>query len=102
MTEYDPQIVERMVALVRELHEDHVKHGSYDIVQDFVAKTAAIIAELPAPVDPDLLLAREVAAETASIGDWSAQVLAGARDNEKPVRCSLAAIKRVRAETGNG
>lgn len=57
-----PELVERMVALVRELHADHVEHDMHDRVQDFVARTAAIVAELPKPVDPDLIEAKALIA----------------------------------------
>lgn len=54
MTKIDDALVERMVNLVRDLHADHVEHNMHDRVQDFVARTAAIVAELPEPVDPDV------------------------------------------------
>jgi len=89
-------LVERMVELVRDLHADHVKHGSHDYVQDFVLRTAAIVAELPNPVDPDLIEARKVAAETFYRGVTD-DVLAGEYDDKgRVVKCCLAGIKRGR------
>lgn len=54
----------------------------------FVDDASAIVAELPAPVDPDLLLARSL---TAS------QIEAGRHDESSLVSVALAAIKRARA-----
>ncbi len=89
-------LVERMQQLIRDLHEDHVKHGAHDYVQDFVARTAAIVAELPKPIDSDLLLARQIVADD---GGYDVSMIAdGQDDNRISVRIALAAIKRVRSE----
>lgn len=93
----DPALVERMVALVRDLHADHVKHGAHDYVQDFVARTAAIVAELPKPIDPDLIEAREMA---EALGWASANRLedlrTGRMDDFQGVKALLDALKRGR------
>ena len=72
MSEISQELAQRMAALVRDLYADHIKHGAHDYVQDFVARTAAIVAELPNPVDPVLLKAREIrAARYEADGDGS-------------------------------
>ncbi|GAA0729854.1 hypothetical protein [Sphingomonas japonica] len=48
---YDPALVERMVALIRDLRADHIKHGAHDYVQDFVSRTKAIADELATPAE---------------------------------------------------
>lgn len=99
MTKIDDALVERMVKLVRDLHADHVEHNMHDRVQDFVARTAAIVAELPEPVDPDLIEARKLVAkrynrETSS--DAILETLLGDDDDTDAVRNCVAAIKRGR------
>lgn len=106
MAEISPELVERMVALVRDLHGDHVKHGSYDIVQDFVTRTAAIVAELPGA---EQLEARRIISESygptrnaegrLQHGDGPARVdaiVSGKADDYWEMRCVIAAIKRGR------
>jgi len=90
-----PEVVERMAALVRDLHADHVKHGAHDYVQDFVARTAAIVAELPKPVDPDLIEARRMAADLNQ-GSTRTEWMAGRWDAGPAVQWHLAGIKRGR------
>lgn len=90
---------ERMVDLIRDLHADHLKHGAHDYLQDFVARTAAIVAELPVPIDPDLIEAREIAADRwdrEAMDGWAQIVLAGSCDHHTDVQLALKAIKRGR------
>lgn len=47
-----PELVERMVELIRDLRADHLQYNLHDREQAFVRRTAAILAELE-PVDPD-------------------------------------------------
>ena len=105
------EVVERMVALVRDLHADHVKHGAHDYVQDFVARTAAIVAELP--VDPLLIEARALCiAVVADIDDagglkssamlWTEKYYSGRCDNHKDVQKIYAALKARAVGEGDG
>lgn len=99
MTKIDDALVERMVKLVRDLHADHVEHNMHDRVQDFVARTAAIVAELPEPVDPDLIEARHQESEALERNGFiegALRVRNGEMDEEGPVRCRLEGIKRGR------
>lgn len=93
-------LVGRMVVLVRDLHADHLTCNMQDRVQDFVARTAAIVAELPKSVDPDLIEAREVAAACLDCPGQSVTYLklirSGTNDHYSEVRIALAAIKRGR------
>jgi hypothetical protein len=98
MTEYNPALVERMVALVRKAADgfaDENSHGSFWC--EVAIDADAIVAELRAPVDPDLAIANELAEQFG----WDRH------DCEKPgdllwegsgAALALAAIKRVRAE----
>lgn len=112
MTEYDPQLVERMVALVRKMAEacDDGDHDSGPIfLNDNEDEARAVIAELLAPVGADLRLARDLAASVlddlgpVSYG-WARMedMRAGGWDSSLAVQKIFAAIKRVRAQTGNG
>jgi len=86
----------RMVALVRRCADSAMASGDLYTMRE----ATAIVAELPQPVDPDLLEAREVA--IATVGDrdwpqvWAKEVRAGQYDRESRVRVALAAIKRGR------
>lgn len=82
----------------------HFLGGNYD-VETAVQTLAAALRELnwqpPAPpVDPDLLLARKIAAEVYDAIHCfrlAKEARGGTRDSEAAVRAALAAIKRVRA-----
>jgi hypothetical protein len=91
-----------MSQLIRDLHSDHVKHGAHDYVQDFVERTAAIVAELP---DEDIAEARRVIVETYGpaiddrLGDGPARVRNirdGKADDYWEMRAVVAGIKRGR------
>ena len=89
----DPKLVERMVALVRELAVTD-RSGPWVLV-NFSMTAKNIVAEMPEPVDPDLLLAREVA--SVHWGSEAHRVISGEMDNAGFVAVALAAIKRARA-----
>jgi hypothetical protein len=96
MADISPELVERMVALVRDLHADHLRYDLHDREQNFCKRTAAIVADLPVPVDPDLIEAREIAAARYSREDQKRLVLDGKWDCGEPVVAALAGIKRGR------
>jgi hypothetical protein len=101
--EIAPELVERMAALIRDLHADHLTYAMHDRVQDFVARTAAIVAELPKPVDPDLIEARNLAAsrwDREDMNSWAQTILSGACDGHTDVTLALTAIKRGRELAG--
>lgn len=59
----------------------------------------AIVAELPKPVDPDLIEARRMESQQADNNgfiDYAVSVRNGDQDNEGPVRCRYDGIKRGR------
>ena len=108
--EITPELQARMVALVRQMHEkgrDRIEFSmpARDWTSEAYAEARAIVAELPAPVDPDLLIAREVACNNSrwTLGDaqWMA-VIEGRQDHIPMVKCALAAIKRIRQEGAKG
>lgn len=101
--ERDPALWDRMVGLVRRLAD-----GAHNYV-DAVERARAIVAALPKSVDPDLILAREMAKEMAIRSDhrWGKEPFlseydSGALDdNEKSgVSLALHAIKRGRELAG--
>jgi hypothetical protein len=93
-------MVERMAELVRDLHADHQKHDLHDRVNDFCVRTAAIVAELPKPIDPDLIEARElVVVGNESFPTWCSDVRKGLHDTSEEVRLALAGIRRGRELT---
>jgi hypothetical protein len=95
MTEYNPELIERLVSTARDIA---AVPGTVISVRQR-AQIHAIVAELPAPVDPDLLLAREVAASEGAVTIDHERLITSGDDDRKPyVRIALAAIKRVRAE----
>ena len=97
--EITPELQARMVELVRRLAADEayaVSARNGVIVRDSARDIRAIAAELPALVDPDLLIAREVARDT--IGVCSSQFVDGRDDDTMGVILPLAAIKRIRQE----
>lgn len=98
-SELPAELVERMVALVRDLHADHLLYDLHDRQQDFCKRTAEIVALLPKPVDPDLVEARAAVAEAhdePNYSKWCSEVLAGQFDDCKDMQVARIAIKRGR------
>ncbi len=93
-SEVGPEVVERMIALVRGMASNDDPHPHYD-------EARAIVALLPEPVDADLIEAREVAAAVFDNGGSHPSIAsglrAGKRDGGIDVTVALAAIKRGRA-----
>jgi hypothetical protein len=90
--EIGPEVVERMVALVR--------HAAVSASGHTKEEARAIAALLPEPVDPDLVEARKLVAERngnlrIECG-YRQQVLDGQEDDHPAVINTLAAIKRGR------
>ena len=54
-TAYSPELVDRMVGLIRDLRADHVEHDMHDRVQDFVSRTKALCDELDGPKSDPLV-----------------------------------------------
>lgn len=100
MTEYDPKLVERMVALVRGVAAWDKSPWEGDLVEAHAAfvEACAIVAELPAPVDPYMLAARKsVAFAFTNLGsELERQVMAGQHDSCQAIQSILA--MRVRVE----
>lgn len=99
MTEIAPELVERMVALVREIAADRFLRSASPYVHSFAKIAADIVAELPEPVDPDLIEVRKMLAERydpEASGDYIRAILAGKEDYTAPIINCLAAIKRGR------
>lgn len=89
--ERDPALWDRMVALVRDIAEvgGEWTHG-YDQWKE--AKT--IVADLPKPVDPDLIEARRIVSDRGYPSDYEEV------DDDSVVGVALAAIKRGRELAG--
>lgn len=97
--EISAELIDRMARLLRQ-QVDSLKHYSEDSVTDAVKEARAIVAELPEPVDADLLEARKLACENSrwerNCDQWRATE-EGRQDHIPMVRAALAAIKRGRA-----
>lgn len=92
MSEIPQELVDRMVALVRDL-AGYPAASIYDAIDE----AQAIAKALPKPVDPDLIEARNLVECTVH---WSAQtdrdLASGKNDGTTEMRIALAAIKRGR------
>lgn len=103
MTErVSPELEARMIALVREA----AKQNGYGWDGKQREEAQAIVAELPEPIDPDLLQAREIAAQYAERAasergresNWPDRIRSGKVDGcaEGGVGLALDAIRRGR------
>jgi len=97
-----PEVVERMVALVRAMAAVPVATAPWGGHQlDPFGCARAIVALLPKPVDPDLVEARELAAVASEklSHPWAPKIRAGEKDDapQAGVSLALAAIRRGRA-----
>lgn len=100
------ELVERMVALVRGMAIRSTP-ASREIDAAENKEACAIAALLPEPVDPDLVLARQIAAwswrETHIHNGYGygrdAYLIAGEFDNSNDVRAAYAAIKHMREQS---
>lgn len=99
MSDISPELVERMVVLVRDLHADHLRYNLHDRQQDFCQRTAAIVAELPEPVDPDMIEARELVCVRQHVGQANI-IREGKMDHMLDVRAAFDGIKRGRELAG--
>lgn len=97
------ELVERMITCVRGLAAHWETADPIDIDRR-IEEARAIVAELPAPVDPDLIEAREVVCgyhhdkhpESPWHVEQAAAVRAGVRDSMLDVQAALFGIKRGR------
>lgn len=91
--ERDPALWDRMEALVRDL----ASRDGACFVGEIKHEAQAIVADLPKPVDPDLIEARKLAASFSDREDVNhADYLSGDLDSGGEVQGFLAAIKRGR------
>lgn len=86
-----PELVERMVALVRQCAGQPL-HGQ--ALHDVDVEAQSIVAQLPEPIDPDLMEARQIAAFHA--GAARDGTMNGEWDNSLYVQNALKGIKRGR------
>lgn len=104
MGEISPELVERMVALVRHMARDVVARDIH------FNEARTIVAELPKPVDPDLIEAREVVCgyhhDKHPESPWhinqAARVRSGALDSLRDVQAAYHGIKRGRELSSHG
>lgn len=91
--ELDPALWDRMVALVREL----ASRDGACFVGEIKHEAQAIVADLPKPVDPDLIEARKICAMKPGVNALGrCAYLDGNWDEGSDVSVALAAIKRGR------
>lgn len=94
MSEVAPEVVERMVALVRQIGSMTPRTTAQDY---WFPEAAAIVALLPEPVDPDLIEARKLAFDFAgTMGPKPPGILDGEMDDSEALLALYAAIKRGR------
>jgi hypothetical protein len=102
MSEMKPEVIERMVALVRAMGGNSSFGRPYQDGETIQFSSShydtarAIVTALPVPVDPDLIEARRISISFKSGERISSEILAGERDSEEAVQAILVAIKRGR------
>lgn len=105
MSEIKPEVVDRMVALVRKMGGSSSIGRPYQDGETIQFSSShyetarAIVAALPMPIDPDMIEARRMEsaqAEANGFIDYAVSVRNGDQDNEGPVRCRYEGIKRGR------
>lgn len=100
----EPELVERMVALVSAMQKDgsHVGPGTHGSLVAAHYNEARKIAALINPVDPALQRAREIAASVANEGGnaptWPDEIIAGRYDTHPVVRAAQEALKVAQAQ----
>ena len=90
MTESSPALVERAIQMVRDTASDRFS------VHALATEARAIVAELPVPVDPDLIEARKIAEQRSRFKGYFYEPQAffsGARDDGDDVQTALAGIR---------
>ncbi len=95
-----PEITDEDRAVADEairLYGEHLRSNGWRAAAEIAA---ALVRTGWKPVDPDLILAREVLASKTSCALTAAQYRSGANDGYYIVESALAAIKAVRREGG--
>ena len=97
-----PEITDEDRAVAEEAERIWMRHACLDKARDVGAIAAALVRTGWKPVDPDLILAREVAADTCYNYSWHESTVSLVRDGKDDttlvVQAALAAIKAVRRE----
>jgi hypothetical protein len=93
-----PEITDEDRAVAEEAERIWMRHACLDKARDVGAIAAALVRTGWKPVDPDLILAREVLASRTSCTLTAAQYRSGANDSYYIVETAVAAIKAVRRE----
>lgn len=101
MGDVSQELVARMIVVVCALSDSEITAGQAAHLSD---EARAIVAELPAPVDPDLVAAREqeAAACEVSFPSYAALVRSGGEDKGGPVRCRYEGIRLGRQLAAEG
>jgi hypothetical protein len=93
-------MLDRMEAVLRRMHAMHNGIAGGLPSMDIYAEASAIVDLLPELVDPDIQMARDVAADAhdqkTAIPDYLTFMRSGAYDDEPVVIAALAGIKRGR------
>lgn len=87
----------RRIASVRDGCDGAVYSFREGVAAEWEAEAVAIVAELPDPVDPDLIEARKISVGFKSGLKIEDEILAGKRDDEEAIQAILKAIQRGRA-----
>ncbi len=92
-----PEITDEDRAVAEEARRIYREQAGSPYTFDLIGLTAALVRTGWKPVDPDLILAREVAADTAVLYRWhsgiSDAIRRGIDDTDRGVQSALAAIK---------
>jgi hypothetical protein len=98
MTNISDETVQRMVGLVWDIANAGTPNKRYS---EHLARAQYLAAELPEPVDPEVLAVREITSELLRYDEPHEfqKILNGERDNTPAFQRALAAFKRV---TGGG
>jgi len=99
MTKTAMEMLDRMEALVRRLAaHDEAMGGRAVIPLGMLAEARAIVAELPEPVDADLLTARELAALGQVHSTAAEKYRKGMYDNDTCIKQTVQALRHAREE----
>jgi hypothetical protein len=97
--EIAPEVVERAIALVRDMSAVKGILTEDGINEDY-AEARALVALLPEPVDADLIEARKICQSIIDLdlaGQSTRAYVLGELDGSLSMRCAMAAIKAARS-----
>ena len=84
-----------VVYLLRRI-ADSADNGELMLPGVWAREAAAIVVHLPVPIDPDVLIVRQLIAEDESLNDYRHRAATGELDDKPVMRLCLAALRRGR------